>query len=282
MCCIEINEQLGPYLDNELTDSGRTRVHNHVAACPSCRWALEELRKTIAEVVRTPAADVPETLWVTIEQRLYGGRRSGLASSALRRFRVRFGPWAIAAGIVLGVGMALLGLSALESPAHASTIDFGVLLDALPLDAPKAFRKFLVRYDATDTTPAAAKRNAPDLNFDTPSMLPGGFHLRSVYELRIGGMRGIAAAYERNGEFLGVVFHPPTRVEKFGTHQDTPCVIGAHCGQKIQIGEWKLVHLADETTCHCLLSRLDDQGEMPAVFDAIAPRLGSGVSGHGH
>jgi len=178
----------------------------------------------------------------------------------------------------------MFGLSSLESTAHASTVDFGVLLDALPLDAQKAFRKFLIRYDAKPSTPIAAKRNAADLNFDTPPVLPGGFRLQAVYELRIGGTKGIAAAYDRDGEFLGAVFHPPMKYEKFGSHENLPCIVGEHCGHKVQVGEWKLVHLTDPTTCHCLLSRLDEQSEMPAVMAAIAPKVSEmeSTSSHDH
>ncbi len=208
----------------------------------------------------------------------------GHAPSLSRPVRLRFlrAPWAIAAGLVLAVGLGLFGLSSLETSAQASTVDFGMLLDALPLDAQKAFRKFLIRYDAKPTTPIAAKQAASSLNFNTPPVLPGGFRLQSVYELRIGRMKGIAAAYDRNGEFLAVVFHPPMKHERFGSHESFPCVIGKQCGHKVQVGDWKLVHLTDPTTCHCLLTRLNEQTEMPAVMEAIAPKLSEIGADDGH
>jgi hypothetical protein len=93
----------------------------------------------------------------------------------------------------------------------------------------------------------------------------------------------VAAWYERAGEPLVVIFHPPVQTEDFGTHKDYPCVIGEHRGQKIVVGSWKMVHLTDSTTCHCVLSRLDERAELPAVMNAIAPVLRSRPSpGHMH
>jgi hypothetical protein len=170
----------------------------------------------------------------------------------------------------------------MNTSARASTVDFTALLDALPLDAQKAFTKFLIRYDAKLATANSAKATAEHLNFDTPDVLPGGFKLRSVYELRIGRNIGIAASYDRNGEFLAVVFHPPMKHERFGSHENYPCVIGKKCGHKVEVGEWKLVHFTDPTTCHCLLSRLDEVSEMPAVMKAIAPEFSTPGSGNTH
>ncbi len=281
MCCEQIERQLGRYVDEELSAAERSQVEAHLDFCSSCRTELQELRELVGQIARPMSVSVPDSLWGRIERRLDPSPLAGLQPRPMRRWRLLRARWAIAAGVLLAVGLGLFGLSSLESTAHASTVDFGMLLDALPLDAKKAFRKFLVRYDAKPTTPAAARRIASGLNFDTPAILPGGFRLQSVHELRIGGSTGIAVAYDRDGEFLAAVFHPPMKHEKFGSHENNPCVIGKQCGHKVQVGEWKLVHLTDPTTCHCLLSRLDEQSEMPAVMKAIAPQELSTAGNHG-
>lgn len=285
MCCELVERQLGRYVDNELSVAERGKVETHLESCSSCRAELGELRELADGIGRRAAVSLPDSLWESIERRF---DQAGVDASPIRparprrRLRLRTAPWAIAAGVALAVGLGMFGLSSLDTTAQASTVDFGMLLDALPLNAQKAFRKFLVRYDARPTTPIAAKRVASALNFNTPAMLPGGFRLKSVYELRIGGARAIAGAYDRDGEFLAVVFHPPMKHERYGSHESYPCVIGEHCGHKVQVGEWKLIHLTDPTTCHCLLSRLNERSEMPAVLKAIAPNLSAGASGHGH
>ncbi len=281
MHCNEVEQQLGPYVDGELSPVDREALQCHLESCASCQAELAELNELVSRIANPGSVAVPEQLWESIEQELH--HADARPHRRKRPVRLRATGWAIAAGLVLAVGLGLFGLSTLDTPAKASTVDFGVLLDALPLDAQKAFRKFLVRYDGKPTTPVAAKRIASELNFDTPSELPGGFRLQSVYELRIGGAKGIAAAYDRDGEFLAAVFHPPMRHERFGSHENYPCVIGQHCGHKVQVGEWKLVHLTDPTTCHCLLSRLNEQTEIPAVMAAIAPKISEGdaLDSHG-
>jgi hypothetical protein len=184
--------------------------------------------------------------------------------------------------VVLAVGLGTFGRLWTGSTARASTVDFSVLLDALPLNAQKAFSKFLMLYDARQASPTEAKRYAPDLNFDIPEELPGGFRLQAVYVLRFGELAGVAAAYDRDGEFLGTVFHRPVNKENFGPHRDYPCVVGRHEGHKVSVGEWKLVHLMDPTTCHCVLTRLDEQTELPAVMAAVAPELPASGRRHGH
>jgi len=286
MCGERMERQLGRYLDGELPASERTEVESHLKQCTECREALDDLRRLAAGIADSDRVEVPASLWVRIARGLDHAQRRPAAPTAQisRPVRWRVTPWAIAASLVLAVGLGLFGVSSIEPSAQASSVDFGVLLDALPLDAQKAFRKFLVRYDAKPVTPVAAKRIAAELNFETPAVLPGGFELQSVYQLRIGESVGIAAAYERDGEFLAAVFHRPMKHERFGSHENYPCVIGEHCGHKVQVGDWKLVHLTDPTTCHCLLSRLDEQTEMPAVMKAIAPHSPgeAPTAGHNH
>jgi hypothetical protein len=176
----------------------------------------------------------------------------------------------------------MFGLVWTQPSAAAATVDYSVLLDALPLNAQKAFRKFLLHYDAREGSTVEARRYAPDLNFEVPDTLPGGFRLETVYLLRFGDLPGVAAGYKRNGEFLGAVFHRPVHKENFGPHKDYPCMVGKHKGHKVSVGEWKLVHLMDPTTCHCVLSRLDERTELPAVMAAVAPELPPGGSRRGH
>ena len=158
-----------------------------------------------------------------------------------------------------------------------------VLLDALPHDARAAFTKFLEHYDARESSLVEARRHAPKLNYDVPDVLPGGFVRKSLHTFQFGEVPGVAATYDRGGEFLAVVFHRPVSKEHYGPRREYPCMIGRHKGHKVGVGEWKLVHLTDPTTCHCLLSKLDEETELPAVMAAIAPEVsGMGPCDHDH
>ncbi|MBK8270645.1 MAG: hypothetical protein IPK83_21010 [Planctomycetes bacterium] len=127
-----------------------------------------------------------------------------------------------------------------------------------------------------------AKKIASHLNFEIPPELPGGFRFEMSHILQFGGETGVAARYSRDGEFLGAIFHRPIQREEFGTHKDYECVVGKHRGHAVTVGEWKLVHLTDATTCHCVLSRLDETTELPPVMAKIAPNSIAPAHSDGH
>lgn len=288
MECDEVTPQLGPYLDHELRSEVRRAVDTHLAVCPACRAELEALRAAVAQLEPDGSVAVPQALWTAIEERLDAAapksarrRWSGAKLAIIRR------PMAAAATVLFVVGLGWLGIAWFQGTvpqAEASAIDFGVLLDALPLNPQKALNRFLTQYEAREIPADHARTQAPALDFEVPDTLPGGFRRTAVYALRFGGAPGIAAEYAGpNDEFLAALFHPPVQRENFGTHRDYPCVIGQHRGHSVEVGPWRLVHLTDPTTCHCVLSKLDPQAELPAVMAAVAPRsVPWKTSEHGH
>jgi len=281
MPCRHIHDQLGPYVDGELDPHTRAVVEAHLRQCSTCRAELRALHDLANGIAEPPNAVVPPDLWSTIETRLQPAQPMAQRRTAhLLSLRRPLLP--VAALIAMGVGLTLLGLAKFDSPAEASMVDFSVLLDALPLDSRGAFRRFLEQYEARLTTVSEARRSASSLNFDIPEQLPGGFILQEVFTLRFGAYPGVAARYDRDGEFLAAIFHRPVGREDFGSHRDYPCIVGKHRGHKVEVGEWKLVHLTDQTTCHCVLSRLDEDRELPAIMAAVAPRSVSSSSDHEH
>ncbi len=281
MCCEKRKHQIGHFLDDELSPEARAVVSDHLQACSACRQELADLQELASGISDSADVPVPSDLWDSIERRL-DAESDGVVERHVTRHRFfRSRRWALAASVVFALGLGMMGLSLLNSPAEASSINFGVLLDALPLDARKAFQKFLTLYDARPGSPLDAREFAPSLSFDTPTTLPGGFRLDRVYLLEFGDRPGVAASYERDGEFLAAIFHAPVKEESFGTHKDYPCAVGKHHGHKVEVGSWRMVHLTDPTTCHCVLSQLDESSELPAIMAAVAPRTTS-AQAHGH
>jgi hypothetical protein len=279
--CHDIQERLGEFLDGELSASARAEVQAHLNACALCREELGELAhlaESLAERDSVPA--IPSGLWSSVERRLDSTCASQSASAPPRRllFNRRL---AAAAAIVLAVGLTLTGLLSFDRRVAASEINFAVLLEALPFDEHDAFAQFIAHNQGQRTTPEEARRFAKALSFDTPDELPGGFRLKEIYALRVGSNPGVAARYERDGELLVAIFHPPVKREDFGTHKDYPCVVGKHRGHKVEVGEWKLVHVTDPSTCHCVLSRLNEETELPPILAAVAPGS-EHLNGHEH
>ena len=271
MDCRHVNEQLGPYLDGELPPDVREALEAHLSTCDTCRAELESLRQLASSLAKPTAEAAPKALWDTIERRLDHARVVPLRKPKVLRFRR---PLTLAASVAIVVGLGLVGsvwMLGVASRAEAATVNFNMLLSAVGLDAPRAFREFVDAHGGRRIPAAEAHQEAPALNFAVPQHLPGGFDRVAVYALRFGEGVGIAAGYRRDGDFLAVIFHAPVLQEQYGTHKDYPCVVGKHRGHMVEVGRWRLVHLTDPTTCHCVLSTLDMETELPAVMAAVAP-----------
>lgn len=271
MTCAKIKPCLGPYVDEEAPAEVRSAVEVHVAACAICRAELVDWRSLADRLARSESPAVPAELWGAIARRLDA---AGSPAVKLRNMLLSRHAFAIAASVALAVGLGLFaipwagdGIATVE----AATVDFGRLLDQMRVDPQAAFERFLSDYEGRPIPPAEARRHAPRLSFDLPAVLPGGFGFEAAYALRFGDSPGIAARYSRGTEFLAVVFHTPVLREQYGTHQDYQCIVGQHRGHRVAVGEWTLVHLTDPSTCHCVLSRLDETTTLPAILSAIAP-----------
>lgn len=278
MACEGIHDRLGAFLDGELPPGEVARVRAHVAACAACAAELGELRRLAERIRPGDAIELPAELWPSIEDRLCA--QEARSRRAARWFRFPIGiRLAAAAAIVLMVGAIALGLFA-RPTASASEINFSVLLDELSLDVDAAFKRFVELHSGRRSTAEQARRFGSSLNFAIPSELSGGFRLKEVYLLRIGSQPAVAARYDRQGEFLAAIFHPPVQKEDFGSHKDYECVVGPHRGHAVSVDRWTMVHVTDATTCHCVLSRLG-HAELAPILRAVAPDLGE-TANHAH
>ncbi len=74
--CKDTTELLGSYVDNELSESLRTRVADHIATCPECQEGEERYREVIALAKTLP--DVELTQGVSDRLRKALNQRLGL------------------------------------------------------------------------------------------------------------------------------------------------------------------------------------------------------------
>ncbi|MCB0719132.1 MAG: zf-HC2 domain-containing protein [Bacteroidetes bacterium] len=268
MSCTRLQQILGAYLDAELSADEVRQVDSHLRECTECRCEFQSLQR-LTNGIASEQAEVPSELWEGVEHRLsatpQGHQDIGMRSHWTQKLR-------LAAMIAVAVG--IIGYFAFvrqgEDTAQASSIDFSVILDTIHLDPDEAFSRFLRQYVGEAIAPTRAAEYAADLVFDVPPMLPGGFERIDVYGLRFGSQPGIAARYRRSDQTLIAIFHPTVHAEDFGTHQDLPCIVGRHHGHAVEVGEWRLVHVTDPVTCHCVLSKLDDDDLAP-ILETVAP-----------
>jgi hypothetical protein len=286
MDCKTAQEWLGALLDGELSDQERLLLEKHLQACSSCDAEREQLQAMVHHLQtcdRHANVNAPTQLWSSIEKELdRPARELGRAERMFRLFRK---PIAAAASLALVLGLGILfaaWVTESARPAQAAGVDYSILLNNLSGDVNAAFERFIQYYKAQPIDVADAQRAAPALSFSLPPELPGGYRLEQVYRLRFGTAPGVAAQYRRGDEPLMIFFHPPVDKERLGVHREQPCLVGHTHGHKVEVGAWRLVHFTDQTTCHCLLSTLNVESELPAVFAAVAPKFGGGEGGHGH
>lgn len=270
MCCNELRELLGPYIDGEVTPETRAAVDAHICSCESCRCEVGKMRELGHRIEAGGTNCAPPALWERIADRL----DAAPASRETMRFpRIR-SFLAIAAGLILAVtgGYVVLTHGLDFAPkAEAATVNFSLLLDGVSLNAEQAFRQFVALYHGRRVSAADARAHAQQLDFAIPDQLPGGFELREAFALQVGDAPAAAAIYFRHDEFVGTIFHRAIHAEDYGTYRDHPCVVGEHRGHRVTVGEWRLIHVTDATTCHCVLNRLDETSELPPILDAVAP-----------
>lgn len=286
MDCKATQEKLGALLDGELSAKERSSLERHLQACTSCTAELERLQalvdrlQSFGRALETTSS--PPT-WSAIERQLPEPTRQTHHQHYILQFFRK--PITAAASLVILIGLGLfvsMWLSPATPTASAATIDYSVLLDGVTSDIGASFQRFISYYRGQQIDPKVASGIAPGLSFALPAELPSRHRLGKVYQLQFGASPGVAAWYEGENGPLVVFFHTPVNKENVGVHKEMPCVVGKHYGHRVDIGRWKLLHFTDPTTCHCILSTLDVESELPAVFAAVAPQFTSTQAGHGH
>ena len=66
--CIEVADALSAYLDGAVGDAERRRIDRHLAGCPGCTAAVDQLRTVIDLSGRLTAADVASLEPMTLDR----------------------------------------------------------------------------------------------------------------------------------------------------------------------------------------------------------------------
>lgn len=107
MDCVELQEDLSAYVDNELTPEERARVEAHTSTCSQCAEELAAYRavKSLVARVRLYQEDVPETLRVVppvVESPIFSADRLSWLHRPVRARSVMVAAAAVVVALLLG------------------------------------------------------------------------------------------------------------------------------------------------------------------------------------
>lgn len=152
MTCRTLAEQIHPYIDGELPESGRPDVERHLAGCPACRESLAALQG-LGRLLRRELTDpqgLGTSLWPAIEARLgepaaAGAARVGRSSRGRLAWRTVVPALAVAAAVVAAVSLRQGGKGVPVTPpdqlAQVASVEGGdhssvVLVAGTPFEPP--------------------------------------------------------------------------------------------------------------------------------------------------
>lgn len=257
MKCLQVQELLSAYVDEELPAGERSAVAEHVASCARCgeELVMIERMSTLAGALDTPRP--PEGLWAGIEAALdeeqsplvNGKRRdAGAVAEQLRR-RVRrrqAGILAAAAVLLLALGGAWLTATFWPDSGRDAemAVDFNQYLQSFHHDPENAQRLLLAGYGGRAVDVAEATRQL-GYRPKVAAGLPEGYSLEALHLLEMPCCKCLNALCRRDDGKLFVIFeHGAEQPVSFGQRprvetrcSGCPCsVIGADQGL---VASWK-------------------------------------------
>ena len=162
-------EQLGPFLDGDLSEAERAAVERHLAVCDHCLAEIEALRDLASGARALPREVEPSRdLWPEIAARIGGSERSPrepLALHARPAWRAVAGTRVlrIAAAIALVVASSAITARVLRSPDELTTLARQTVAPSEATTAVAAFapteREYRMAVDALTLELAARRRS---------------------------------------------------------------------------------------------------------------------------
>jgi len=143
-------EQLSDYLDGELGGAEHDAVERHLAACPGCTAALNDLRSVVLRAQALPPHEPSADLWDGIAAGITPTASQRIATISRRRFSFTFGQLAAAAVLLIAVSgwIAVRFLSAPAGRVENRTETTDDTFDRLPVSNLAAARFDDPGYDA--------------------------------------------------------------------------------------------------------------------------------------
>jgi len=239
MDCLEAQEVLSSYYDDEISDEMRSSLAEHVDSCRHCGEELSVFPKLSALVRDLDDPEPPDYIWPAITLRLDAETenagvdvRTGQSSRLPRRWRVSVLATATLVMIVTGV----VGITARRWHApghdHQLTADLNEYLGYFPSSPDGAQQILLAKYEGRAVNLAQAARHL-GYRPATAVGLPKRYSLDAIYVLKMPCCPCVQSIYRcDDGEVFVVFEHDEQQPVWFG---DRPRVSARFNGQRCDV-----------------------------------------------
>lgn len=274
MRCDEIKSNLGRFVDDELDGPACEELRGHLDQCAACRAEFQSLRALGEALAGSDEVSVPDGLWDAIERRLDA---EPIHENEPRTRRLRPGPriftWrplATAAVLLLAIGISWLSWNApWEATTTAAEIDFRPILERTDGDIEAGIHELVRVYGGREVTLDDVKKRM-SVRVHLPAKLPRDMTLESAHLLNLGSDHNALSFHLTGPRGQVLLVQCSASVEKnYGTEECLPCTIGSKKGQIVRKGPLRLMHFESDNVCVCVISTLDEHGDLPAVMDSI-------------
>jgi anti-sigma factor RsiW len=251
MECVEVQELLSSYFDDELSADVRSSVAEHAQACSRCGEELAgfEQMSTMARGLDDP--EPPGRIWAGIEAALDADQTDRAVVESTERpshyaRRWRLGLLTTAALVLVATGVVWMATTVWHAPGHHDELaaDFDQYLESFNHDPVAAQNILLAKYDSrpvnvTEATDQLGYRPA------VAGGLPAGYSLESMHVLDMPCCKCLKTLCRRNdGKMFAIFEHEEEQPIWFGDRPriDTQCngrecsVIGVDRGL---VASWK-------------------------------------------
>lgn len=182
--CAELQQQLSPYYDGELSGEAREAVEAHLSGCADCAGRLDRFRGLSALAQKLAEPTPPADLWPALEQKL-DEQQSAVGPSRTGRLRAwlttpRAALLAAAAVLVAAVGIGWSLYRGGQTPHDHLAVDFATYVEEFRERPEAAQRLLLARYPGEAVDLDGARREVGYM----PAVergLPEDYRLDAVY-----------------------------------------------------------------------------------------------------
>jgi len=209
MECSQVQSLLSAYLDDELGAEARSRAAGHLQRCEACADQLQKFAALSQAAGALDAPEPPAELWGRIEAQLDETSQAQGAGQARRRPAWVLSVAALAATVLIAIGIGWLARQSWLSPDEQAVFarDFGRYLDAFRSNPDDAQQMLLATYQAAPIHPEEAVRHVGYRPL-AANGLPGEYTVEETYVMRMPCCTCVQTVCKRrDGSVLAIFEH---------------------------------------------------------------------------